>query len=60
LLRLWAEQLKPSNSWRAFTFQQELAGDWGARQLHRRAHQEARKEIHRQRMAEAPQLQLAA
>jgi hypothetical protein len=59
LLRLRAKQIKPGSSWSAFPLTQELAWDWGARQLHRRAHQEARKEIRRQRMAEAPQLALS-
>ena len=60
LLRLRAKQIKPGSSWSAFTLKQDLAWDWGARQLHRSAHQEARKEIRRQRTAEAPQLRLAA
>jgi hypothetical protein len=60
LLRLRVKQSKPGSSWSAFTRKQELAWDWGARQLQRSAHQEARKEIRRQRTAEAPQLRLAA
>jgi len=59
-LRLRTKQIKPGRSWSAFTLKQELAWDWGARQLHWSAHQEARKEIRRQRTAEAPQLRLAA
>jgi hypothetical protein len=60
LLRLQAKQIKPGSSWSAFTLKQELAWDWGARQLHRRARQEARKEV-RVRIApkEAP-MRLAA
>jgi Transposase DDE domain len=45
LLRLQAKQIKPGSSWSAFTLKQELAWDWGARQLHRSARQEARKEV---------------
>jgi hypothetical protein len=45
LLRLRAKQIKPGSSWSAFTLKQALAWDWGARQLHRRARQEARKKI---------------
>jgi hypothetical protein len=60
LLRLQAKRIKPGSSWSAFTLKQELAWDWGARQLHRRARQEARKEV-RVRIApkEAP-MRLAA
>jgi Transposase DDE domain len=45
LLRLRAKQIKPGRSWSAFTLKQELAWDGGARQLHRSARQEARKEV---------------
>jgi hypothetical protein len=45
LLRLRARQIKPGSSWSAFTLKQELAWDWGARQLQRTARQEARKEV---------------
>jgi hypothetical protein len=45
LLRLRAKQIKPGRSWSAFTLKQELAWDWGTRQLHRRARQEARREV---------------
>jgi hypothetical protein len=45
LLRLRAKQIKPGRSWSAFTLKQDLAWDWGARQLHRSAHQKARKEV---------------
>jgi hypothetical protein len=45
LLRLQAKPIKPGSSWSAFTLKQELAWDWGARQLHRSARQEARKEV---------------
>jgi Transposase DDE domain len=45
LLRLRAKQIKPGTSWSAFTLKQELAWDWGARQLHRSARQEARREV---------------
>jgi hypothetical protein len=60
LLRLRARQIKPGSSWSAFTLKQELAWDWGARQLQRTARQEARKEV-RLRLApkEAP-MRLAA
>jgi hypothetical protein len=60
LLRLQAKRIKPGSSWSAFTLKQELAWDWGTRQLHRRARQEARKEV-RVRIApkEAP-MRLAA
>jgi hypothetical protein len=58
LLRLQAKQIKPGSSWSAFTLKQELAWDWGARQLHRSARQEARKEV-RIAPKEAP-LRLAA
>jgi hypothetical protein len=60
LLRLRAKQLKPGRSWSAFTLKQELAWEWGTRQLHRTVRQEARKEIRRQRAAEPPPLRLAA
>jgi len=45
LLRLRAKQIKPGRSWSAFTLKQDLAWDWGARQLHRSAHQKARREM---------------
>jgi len=60
LLRLRAKQIQPGSSWSAFTLKQDLAWDWGARQLQRTAHQEARKEVRRQRTAEALPLRLAA
>jgi hypothetical protein len=45
LLRLRAKQIKPGSSWSAFTLKQELAWDWGGRQLRRTARQEARREV---------------
>jgi hypothetical protein len=45
LLRLRAKQIKPGRSGSAFTLKQELAWDWGTRQLHRSARQAARKEV---------------
>jgi hypothetical protein len=60
LLRLRAKQIKPGSSWSAFTLKQELAWEWGTRQLHRTVRQETRKEIRRQRVAEPPPLRLAA
>jgi hypothetical protein len=60
LLRLRARQIKPGSAWSAFTLKQELAWEWGTRQLHRTIRQEARKEIRRQRAAEPPPLRLAA
>jgi hypothetical protein len=60
LLRLRAKQIQPGSSWSAVTLKQDLAWDWGARQLQRTAHQEARKEVRRQRTAEALPLRLAA
>lgn len=60
LLRLRAKQIKPGSSWSAFTLKQELAWEWGTRQLHRTVRQETRKEIRRQRAAEPPPLRLAA
>jgi hypothetical protein len=60
LLRLRAKQIQPGSSWSAFTLKQDLAWDWGAHQLQRTAHQEARKEVRRQRTAEALPLRLAA
>ena len=60
LLRLRAKQIKTGSSWSAFTLKQELAWEWGTRQLHRTIRQETRTEIRRQRMAEPPPLQLAA
>jgi Transposase DDE domain len=45
LLRLRAKQIKPGSSWSAFTLKQDLAWDWGARQLYRSARQEARTEV---------------
>lgn len=60
LLRLRAKQIKPGRSWSAFTLKQELAWDWGARQLHRSASHEARQEIRRQRTAQALPWRLAA
>jgi hypothetical protein len=60
LLRLRSKQIKPGTSWSAFTLKQELAWEWGTRQLHRTIRQETRKEIRRQRAAEPPPLRLAA
>jgi hypothetical protein len=60
LLRLRAKQIKPGRSWSAFTLKQELAWEWGTRQLHRTIRQETRKEIRRQQAAEPPPLRLAA
>jgi Transposase DDE domain len=60
LLRLRAKQIKPGRSWSAFTLKQELAWEWGTRQLHRTVHQEVRKEIRRQRTIEPPPLRWAA
>jgi len=60
LLRLRAKQIKPGSSWSAFTLKQELAWEWGPRQLHRTVDQEVRKEIRRQRTIEPPPLRLAA
>jgi DDE superfamily endonuclease len=60
LLRLRAKQIKPGSSWSAFTLKQELAWEWGTRQLHRTVRQETRKEIRRQQAAEPPPLRLAA
>jgi hypothetical protein len=60
LLRLRAKQIKPGGAWSAFTLKQELAWEWGRLQLHRTIRQETRKEIRRQRAAEAPPLRLAA
>jgi hypothetical protein len=60
LLRLRAKQINPGSSWSAFTLKQEVAWEWGARQLHRTIRQETRKEVRRQRTAEPPPLRLAA
>jgi Transposase DDE domain len=60
LLRLRAKQIKPGSSWSAFTLKQELAWEWGTRQLHRTVDQKVRKEIRRQRTIEPPPLRLAA
>jgi hypothetical protein len=60
LLRLRSKQIKPGTSWSAFTLKQELAWEWGTRQLHRTIRQETRKEIRRQRAAAPPPLRLAA
>jgi hypothetical protein len=60
LLRLRAKQIKPGSSWSAFTLKQELAWEWGTRQLHQTIRQETQKEIRRQRAAEPPPLWLAA
>ena len=60
LLRLRATQIKPGSSWSAFTLKQELAWEWGPRQLHRTVDQKVRKEIRRQRTIEPPPLRLAA
>src|SRR5262249_20338796 len=60
LLRLRARQIKPRSSWSAFTLKQELAWEWGTRQLHRTIQQETRKEIRRHQAAEPPPLRLAA
>jgi hypothetical protein len=60
LLRLRATQIKPGSSWSAFTLKQELAWEWGTRQLRRTVDQKVRKEIRRQRTIEPPPLRLAA
>ena len=60
LLRLRAKHVKPGSSWSAFTLKQELAWEWGTRQVHRTVQQDVRKEIRRQRAAEPPPLRLAA
>ena len=60
LLRLRAKQIKPASSWSAFTLKQELAWDWGARQLQRSAHQEARKEVRLQLAPKEAPMRLAA
>ena len=60
LLRLRAKHIKPGSSWSAFTLKQELAWEWGPRQLYRTVRQETRKEFRRQRTAEPPPLRLAA
>jgi DDE family transposase len=60
LLRLRAKQIKPDRSWSAFTLKQELAWDWGARQLHRSARQEARKEVRLQLAPKEAPMRLAA
>jgi len=60
LLRLRAKQIKPGRSWSAFTLKQELAWEWGARQLHRSARQEARKEMRLQLAPKEVPMRLAA
>ena len=60
LLRLRAKQIKPGSSWRAFTLKQELAWEWGTRQLQRTIRHETRKEMRRHYAAEPPPLRLAA
>jgi Transposase DDE domain len=60
LLRLRANQLKPGRSWSAFTLKQELAWDWGARQLHRSARQAARKEMRLPLVPKEAPMRLAA
>jgi DDE family transposase len=60
LLRLRAKQIKPGSSWSAFTLKQELAWEWGTRQLRRTVDKKVRKEIRRQRTIEPPPLRLAA
>jgi Transposase DDE domain len=60
LLRLRAKQIKPRSSWSAFTLKQELAWQWGTRQLHRTIRQETRKEIRRHYAAELPPLRRTA
>jgi hypothetical protein len=60
LLRLRAKQIKPGSSWSAFTLKQELAWEWGARQLHRSARQEARKEVRLQLVPKEAPMRLAA
>jgi Transposase DDE domain len=60
LLRLRAKQIKPGSSWSAFTLKQELAWDWGTRQLHRTARQEARKEVRLQLAPKEAPMRLAA
>jgi hypothetical protein len=60
LLRRRAKQITPGRSWSAFTLKQELAWDWGARQLHRRARQQARKEIRLHLVPKEAPMRLAA
>jgi hypothetical protein len=60
LLRLRAKQIKPGTPWSAFTLKQNLAWEWGARQLHRSARQEARKEIRLHLVPKEAPMRLAA
>jgi hypothetical protein len=60
LLRLRAKQIQPGRSWSAFTLKQELAWDWGARQLHRTARQEARRAVRLQLAPTEVPMRLAA
>jgi hypothetical protein len=60
LLRLRAKRIKPGTSWSLFTLKQELAWDWGARQVNRAAHQEVRREVRLRPAAQEVQLRLAA
>jgi len=60
LLRLRATPIKPGSSWSAFTLKQELAWEWGTRQLRRTVDKKVRKEIRRQRTIEPPPLRIEA
>ena len=60
LLRLRAKRIKPGTSWSVFTLKQELAWDWGARQVKRAARQEVRREVRVRPAAQEVQLRLAA
>jgi len=60
LLRLRAKQIKPGTSWSAFTLKQELAWDWGTRQVHQSARQKAQKELRLRLVPKEAPMQLAA
>jgi Transposase DDE domain len=60
LLRLRAKQIKPGRSWSAFALKQELAWEWGARQLRRTVRQEVGKEARLQRTLKEAPMRLAA
>lgn len=60
LLRLRAKQIKSGRSWSAFTLKQELAWDWGTRQVHQSARQEARKEVRLHLVPKEAPMRLAA
>jgi hypothetical protein len=60
LLRLRAKQIKPGTSWSAFPLKRGLAWEWGARQVKRAAHQEARKAVRLRPTAQEVPLRLAA